>query len=469
MKAAKRHDLIHLAEVLAGRGKLRKALALYLQVLKAGADDPKLLNRAGDLCVRLQKSSDAITFYKRAASVLHRQGFYPQAAALCRKILKLDPRLIDVIEALADLLAKQGLTAEAVNQYEALAQYYRNPKKAGAAIRILGRIVELQPASLPHRLELAALLGQEGRAGEAHAQYRSAASSALARGQAAAARKALVHAFELAPDDLDLVADGIDRLRQSGFAEEAEKLLEAALELTPRTEALTQRLAVSPTRPVEESGQITNSPAPAAEAASIDPTEWPVSRQPEVSAEPMAPGTSPEADDEFVDLAGELEAELAADEVAWGSGEPEAWNGSSQDPIGEGSSPTVCSEHLDPKEIETHYQLGLAYKEMALIDEAVGELQAAARLPDYVVRCSMHLADCFVEKGVPRLAVQWLERALTLPSLSGGEADILRGRLAELEAPADETRGRPAQSSEELELDHETLEVPARLPEDERT
>ncbi|MGB6642310.1 MAG: hypothetical protein WBG67_16160, partial [Thermoanaerobaculia bacterium] len=59
--------------------------------------------------------------------------------------------------------------------------------------------------------------------------------------------------------------------------------------------------------------------------------------------------------------------------------------------------------------------------------------------------------------------------ALTLPSLSGGEADILRGRLAELEAPADETRGRPAQSSEELELDHETLEVPARLPEDERT
>lgn len=436
MKAAKRHDLIHRAEALAARGKLRKALALYLQVLKAEADDTKLLNRAGDLCVRLQKSSDAISFYKRAAGVLHRQGFYPQAAALCRKILKLDPRLIHVIEALADLLALQGLIAEAVNQYEALAQYYRKPKKAGAAIRILGRLVELRPTSFPHQLELAALLGQEGRAREAQAQYRSAASSQLARGQAAAAREALVHAFELDPDDLDMVADGIDRLRQSGFAQEAEKLLEAALELTPRTEALRQRLAVP---------------------------------QPEICANPMAPGTSPEADDDFVDLAGELEAELGEADVAWEIDEPGARNGSSPDPIGEKSAQTVCSEHLDAEEIETHYQLGLAYKEMELIDEAVGELQTAARHPDYRVPCSLQLADCFVEKGFPQLAVQWLERTLTLPSLSGGEADILRGRLAALEAAADETQGAPAPSSEEFELDLEPLEVPAKHPEDELT
>jgi tetratricopeptide (TPR) repeat protein len=197
--------------------------------------------------------------------------------------------------------------------------------------------------------------------------------------------------------------------------------------------------------------------------------ELPVSRQPDISADPIVPGTSPGAGDKFVDLAGELEAELGAADVAWESDEPGAWNGSSPDPIGEKSAQTVCSEHLDPEEIETHYQLGLAYQEMELFDEAIGELQAAAKHPDYLLRSSMHLADCFVEKGFPQLAAQWLERALTLPSLSGGEADALRSRLVELEVPVEETQRCMAPSPEECELDLEPLEVPAKLPEDELT
>ncbi|MBI1956021.1 MAG: tetratricopeptide repeat protein, partial [Acidobacteria bacterium] len=74
-------------------------------------------------------------------------------------------------------------------------------------------------------------------------------------------------------------------------------------------------------------------------------------------------------------------------------------------------------------DIETHYNMGVAFKEMALYDEAIGEFQKAhqiaGRKKDYshlVQYCSL-LAACFLEKGLPQLAVKWYQTALNAPGL----------------------------------------------------
>jgi tetratricopeptide (TPR) repeat protein len=79
---------------------------------------------------------------------------------------------------------------------------------------------------------------------------------------------------------------------------------------------------------------------------------------------------------------------------------------------------------------ETRYDLGIAYREMGLLDEAVAELQLASRGPSRLVESSSLLAACFLDKGLPQLAIKWLERGLAAPGLVPQQALSLRYDLA---------------------------------------
>jgi tetratricopeptide (TPR) repeat protein len=81
---------------------------------------------------------------------------------------------------------------------------------------------------------------------------------------------------------------------------------------------------------------------------------------------------------------------------------------------------------------ETHYNLGLAYKEMDLLDESVEEFQTAASLvtprdgtPRYLQCCNL-LGHCFMQKGMPRVAVMWFKRGLDAPGHTEDEYQALR-------------------------------------------
>jgi pilus assembly protein FimV len=75
---------------------------------------------------------------------------------------------------------------------------------------------------------------------------------------------------------------------------------------------------------------------------------------------------------------------------------------------------------------ETHYNLGIAFKEMGLLDEAIGELQKVCHSMDQgssfsqPIQAYTWLAQCLVDKGAPEAAVRWYKRALQLPSLDDG-------------------------------------------------
>jgi tetratricopeptide (TPR) repeat protein len=74
-------------------------------------------------------------------------------------------------------------------------------------------------------------------------------------------------------------------------------------------------------------------------------------------------------------------------------------------------------QQLSPEDYETHYNLGIAYKEMALVDEAIGEFQRAAKSPQHAVECCSMLGLCFLEKGLPQLAIKWYRKGLEAPGL----------------------------------------------------
>ncbi len=74
---------------------------------------------------------------------------------------------------------------------------------------------------------------------------------------------------------------------------------------------------------------------------------------------------------------------------------------------------------------ETHYNLGVAFREMGLLDEAIAELQKVCTAIDrghpfsQTVQTYTWLAQCFLDKGVPEAAIRWYEKALHIPGLDG--------------------------------------------------
>ena len=132
-------------------------------------------------------------------------------------------------------------------------------------------------------------------------------------------------------------------------------------------------------------------PAPALEPATPTFTYQPTKKR--TLAPEVSPAT-PKVDAASVDLAdmfGELKHELEED---------------------------AANTQEDP---ETHYNLGVAFREMGLLDEAIGELQKVCQAVDrgqqfpQLMQTYTWLAQCFLDKGVPEAAIRWYERALKLP------------------------------------------------------
>src|SRR5437899_12977226 len=73
-------------------------------------------------------------------------------------------------------------------------------------------------------------------------------------------------------------------------------------------------------------------------------------------------------------------------------------------------------KNIDETDFQSHYDLGVAFKEMGLLDEAIGELQKALRAPEGKLRTSEMLGICFFEKGDYGVAESILRRGLDVPA-----------------------------------------------------
>jgi tetratricopeptide (TPR) repeat protein len=77
--------------------------------------------------------------------------------------------------------------------------------------------------------------------------------------------------------------------------------------------------------------------------------------------------------------------------------------------------------NVEEEDFQSHYDLGVAYKEMGLLDEAIAEFQKALRGADGRLRASEALGLCFYEKGQFTVAETILRRALELPAAGDAE------------------------------------------------
>jgi tetratricopeptide (TPR) repeat protein len=98
----------------------------------------------------------------------------------------------------------------------------------------------------------------------------------------------------------------------------------------------------------------------------------------------------------------------------------------------------------EDEDLETHYNLGVAFREMGLLEEAIGEFQKVAHATDrgkafrYSMQCSTLLGLAFMEKGQPGIAAIWYERALKTPGIDSESKLALRYDLGVAQESAGE-------------------------------
>ena len=185
--------------------------------------------------------------------------------------------------------------------------------------------------------------------------------------------------------------------------------------------------------------------------------EQPEKSEPAATAEPAKPaalsGSQVLASDQFLaDLANEID-QLGIGELTPAFSEPAAKENA---PVAaakpefeaEASVSPAEQDHLkevfddfraeigemgaEDEDLETHYNLGIAFREMGLLEEAISEFQKVAKANEkgkafrYAMQCCTLLGLAFMEKGQPSIAAIWYERALRTPGVDAESTLALR-------------------------------------------
>ncbi|MBI5416939.1 tetratricopeptide repeat protein [Candidatus Poribacteria bacterium] len=73
------------------------------------------------------------------------------------------------------------------------------------------------------------------------------------------------------------------------------------------------------------------------------------------------------------------------------------------------------TEDIEEEDFESHYNLGIAYKETGLLDEAIEEFKIAAQKEENMVQCYGILGICYLEKGQYDFAIKYFILAIENP------------------------------------------------------
>jgi tetratricopeptide (TPR) repeat protein len=130
---------------------------------------------------------------------------------------------------------------------------------------------------------------------------------------------------------------------------------------------------------------------------------------------PAAPPAHVASSEEYVDLG----AMILGDD----DGETTRWTVPAEAPSGDeeadfakmlGQFKEKVSEHVAADDVGAHHDLGTAYMEMGLFEEAIGEFQMALRASPNHLPTHEVMGRCWMEMGKPEMAVRTLARALTV-------------------------------------------------------
>ena len=165
------------------KNQIDKAVKEYLRIVQEDPKDVRVWLKIGDLYAKKGAKQDATDTYLKVARFYHEQGFFLKAVAVYKQILKLDPRLVDVILKLAELYRQLGLISDAMQHYESVAAHFHREGNTKEALETVKKLVDLDPDNIATRIKLAELYSKEQINADAIEQFTIACDTLRRQGR----------------------------------------------------------------------------------------------------------------------------------------------------------------------------------------------------------------------------------------------------------------------------------------------
>jgi tetratricopeptide (TPR) repeat protein len=456
------------------KGRLDKAIEEYQRLIQVESRNPNLYNELGDLYLKAGDRVQAVSSFEKASVNYEKVALYNNAVAVCKKILRVVPNRLDTIFKLGELKVKQKFEGEAASYFS---QFLKGViADIPGAQEGLQRKLNLMIEFVPDREELvsaaADVYRQLGFKVKAAQLLTDLVSRLEERGESTRAEsyqgtinslKSSLSSEELSELDerLSVAGDaGTDRV------DEVDSTVEEVLETSGRLGAVepddvdahpgvgedTASVPVSaePGFPTAERDGVVSTGVSSGGSAdesdtggtgSASTTDADAVSQQSRDRIVSSGGTGSYEERESAETAGHIMQEVALEEPSPEAGEGAA--GSEETAVEEDAEPVderstepgdgaasgdvidfahEITSDVEEDDYKSHYDLGMAYIEMALFDEAVKELQIASRSEQLYFKSIEMIGHCFLMQNNPRLAVKQLQRGLLKAKDAGVES-----------------------------------------------
>ncbi len=390
-------------------------------------------------------SSDAVEGALGEAEVFRKYGLYDKAIEHLRTVLKRAPDTLALREKVFELALEGGRRKVALAEAERLKDRYRTDGREDRVAAIDALLVERTSAEMgaPAEAERSATGSKPRERGS-----RTQAPPEPPPAPQPATPPATSPPTEEEPSAEELLE--IDFCLEQGMVVDASERLQALERKFPGHPQIAKRRARLDGGPGEDARPAL-SDILSEDFESVLDAELgrALTDQMARGAEEPAPPEAPEApagapvltdesalfsdEQEFFNFAGELQSEMRQESNA---AEASVDASGREIPLEEifREFKKGVEQQLSPEDYETHYNLGIAYKEMSLTDEAISEFQRASKSPQYAVECCSMLGLCFLEKGMPQLAIKWYRKGLEAPNIRDDDRLGLQYDLASVYA-----------------------------------
>ena len=395
-------ELVNLGDIHYKSGAYEDALENYKKAASLKADDETLQSKILDVEERLgiekpaeeEKSLDEKLV---DVDIFIRYGLTEEAIDLLERLKVEDPENIEVHSKLKDLYLEINDKERAISECLVLARLYERAGELDLKEQALNKAFEIDPND-PRLLELAGH-PEEMPSSTVTSEFQGIDIPGLDEPTPADTGIGLEEietpgnappVEEKPPVDLSEELAEADFYTRQGLFSEAIGIYERLLNIYPDNEEIKERLLRAREMQsrsgepaiTEDAGlavsQETSSEPP--DTVSEERTMSPEELEEVIIEEPTEETPEPELDSEVLEIFEEFKKGI--------------------------------SEELEEDDFETHYNLGIAYKEMGLIDDAIKEFQIARKVDEKNIPTLSMLGACYLDKKLYSLAVDAFRAAL---------------------------------------------------------
>ncbi|UCD19845.1 MAG: hypothetical protein JSU64_01525 [candidate division WOR-3 bacterium] len=126
-------------------------------------DEGSLFNKLGDLYLKAGQQSNALNTYEKGARIFKEETYYPNAIALCKKILRFDKNRTEIYGLLGELHKELDQKGEAANYLLEYADRKRKANDLDTALKTYDMIKELVPNNARILKTISAIYEQVGK------------------------------------------------------------------------------------------------------------------------------------------------------------------------------------------------------------------------------------------------------------------------------------------------------------------